>query len=229
MLLLSKNGDFILFSNNLKTGPGLPLVFLHGALGTSADWEPVCSFLPPCRCIAFDLPGHGKSPFVKDFVINIPRFHLIGYSMGGRIAMAYAQKNPQQVASLTVMSTHPGLKTEEEKAARLKSDYEWAELLFTLPIDEFLFRWYNQAIFKPFRPDLTMRKRQNIPDLAAAFIHFSLAKQPFYEIDEGLVGERDEKFRALYKNPVLIPEAGHMVHLENPAFVAKIIEKRVFS
>lgn len=143
--------------------------------------------------------------------------------------MAYAQKHPEQVASLTVMSAHPGLKSEKEKEERLKRDSEWAQLLFMLPIDEFLARWYNQSIFKPFQPDLTMRKRQNIPDLAAAFLYFSLAKQPFYEIDEVLVGERDEKFRALYKNPVLIPDAGHMVHLENPAFVAKIIEKRVFS
>lgn len=209
----------------LKEGPGVPLVFLHGFLGSAGDWEPVCSFLPPSQCIGLDLPGHGNSPFVEDFTIDIPRFHLIGYSMGGRLAMSYAFKHPEQIESITLMSAHPGLKSEEEKKERLKKDQEWANLLFELPIDEFLIRWYNQPLFKPFKPDLTMRKQQNIPHLAAALMHYSLGKQMRFEIDGVLVGERDEKFRALYKNPILIPNACHMVHLENPEAVAQIIQK----
>ncbi len=211
----------------LKEGPGLPIVFLHGFLGTAADWEAVCSFLPPCSCIGFDLPGHGQSPFIENFILDIPRFHLVGYSMGGRLALGYAAQHPQQVASLTLMSVHPGLKTEEERQARLVNDQTWANLLFELSIDDFLIQWYNQSVFKPFKPDLSMRKRQNIPALAAALTHYSLAKQPCYEIDGVLVGERDTKFRALYPNPVLIPDAGHMVHLENPKNVSLIIKRRL--
>ena len=207
----------------LKTGPGIPLVFLHGFLGTAADWEPVCSYLPPCPCIGLTLPGHGGTPFTEEFHIDIPRFHLIGYSMGGRIAMAYAKKHPEQIASLTVLSAHPGLKNEEERKLRWESDQGWAKLLLKLPIDDFLLQWYDQSIFKPFRPDLSMRREQNIPGLAAALLHYSLAKQPVYEMDGPLVGERDMKFRALYKNPILVPNAGHMVHLENPEFVARKI------
>ena len=209
----------------LKTGPGIPLVFLHGFLGQAADWEPVCSYLPPCRCIGLDLPGHGSAPFVEEFHIDIPHFHLIGYSMGGRIAMAYANKHPERIASLTVISAHPGLNSDEEKRLRWESDRIWADLLFKLPIDDFLVQWYDQPIFKPFRPNLSMRRKQNIPGLAAALLHYSLAKQPVYEIEGVLVGERDLKFRALYKNPILIPNAGHMVHLENPQAVAMRIQR----
>ncbi len=211
----------------LKQGTGVPLVFLHGFLGTAMDWEAVCSYLPNCECIGFDLPGHGQSPFMEEFMIPIERFHLIGYSMGGRIAMGYAEKHPEQVATLTVISAHPGLKSGEEREKRLEHDREWAKLLFELPIDDFLKRWYDQSIFNAFRPDFSMRKQQNIDGLAAALIHFSLGRQLYYEIDRCLVGEKDEKFRALYKNPILIPNAGHMVHLENPQFVAQLIQRKL--
>lgn len=211
----------------LQKGPGLPLVFLHGFLGTAADWKPVCSFLPPCTCIGFDLPGHGNSPFMETFDIDIPRFHLIGYSMGGRQALMYAAKHPEQIETLTLMSTHPGLKTEEERQKRLKNDAKWAKLIFELPIDEFLLRWYHQPLFRNFKPDLSMRRKQNTAALATVLVHYSLAKQPRFEIDGVLVGARDKKFRALFKHPVLIPNSGHAVHLENPQIVAQIIQRRV--
>lgn len=210
----------MLASTILKQGPGTPLVFLHGFLGTAADWEPVCSFLPPCQCIGLDLPGHGKSPFTEEIQIDIPYFHLIGYSMGGRIAASYAKQYPEQIASLTLMSAHPGLKSEEEREARRKNEERWIQLLFELPIDDFLLQWYDQPTFKLFRPDLSMRKQQSILGLAAAMCHYSLTKQPYCEMKNVLVGERDMKFRALHKKGIVVPHAGHMVHLENPSFVA---------
>jgi 2-succinyl-6-hydroxy-2,4-cyclohexadiene-1-carboxylate synthase len=217
----------MLASKGLKTGPGTPIVFFHGFLGTGADWEAVCTFLPPIPCIAFDLPGHGASPFMEEFVIDIPRFHLVGYSMGGRIAVAYAAKHPAQIASLTLLSTHPGLKTDEEKQSRFESDSKWAQLLHQLSIDDFLLRWYDQPIFKTYRPDLKMRREQNIPNLARALMHYSLSKQKFTPLDGVLVGENDLKFRALFCNPVVVPNAGHMVHLENPQFIAQTLEKNI--
>ncbi len=207
-----------------------PLVFLHGFLGKGSDWEAVCSYLPPCRIYCPDLPGHGNSPFTENFTLDLPdpTFHLIGYSMGGRLAAAYAEKNPQRIASLTLLSTHPGLRTEEEKKKRWESDSRWAKLLFELPIDEFLARWYDQPVFKPYVPDLTLRKKQNIAALVQSLLHNSLSKQPVYELDQVLVGEYDEKFRALYKNPILVPKSGHMIHLENPQAVAIEIQRRIY-
>lgn len=210
--------------HNLKEGDGLPLVFLHGFLGTSSDWEPLCSYLPPCPCIGFDLPGHGHSPFQENFTIDLPRFHLIGYSMGGRIAAQYAAQHPEQVASLTIMSAHPGLKTEQERRARWQQDQKWAQMLLERPIDEFLSLWYSQPIFQSFKPDLKKRRQQNIPALAKALLHYSLAKQPLLDLKNVLVGERDEKFRSLFQNPMIIPDVAHAIHLENPKAVAKILE-----
>lgn len=208
----------------LKKGPGPSILFLHGFLGRSEDWLAISSYLPPCTCIGFDLPGHGMSPFELDFDIDVSNCHVVGYSLGGRIALQHFYK---KALSLTLLSVHPGLKTEEEKKIRLESDAKWAKLLLTVPIDEFLSAWYDQPIFKPFKPDFSLRREQNVQGLASCLMHFSLAKQKLFEIDNVLVGERDVKFRALYKNPVVIPDSGHMIHFENPKAVAEIIKQRV--
>lgn len=222
----------IAFHKTLKQGPGIPLVFLHGFLGNSLDWEAVCSYLPPCHCIGVDLPGHGRSPFSEtfDFVFPAPKFHLIGYSMGGRLALMYAMRHPERIERLLIASSHPGLASEEAKSQRLESDKEWAKRLVEWPIDDFLKCWYDQPLFTTFKPNFSMRRQQNPYALASALIHYSLGKQPLLQVDQALhiVGEKDAKFRALHPNAILIPEAGHVVHLENPSAFARIIEQILY-
>ena len=210
----------------LKQGSGVPLVFLHGFLGSSFDWLPVCSYLPDCLCIGVDLPGHGKSPFTEDFCSAMPDFpsmHLIGYSMGGRLAMQYAEKFPEKIASLTVLSAHPGLATAQEKQARLVLDRQWADKMRAC-FQTFLQEWYAQPIFAGFRPD---RSTQNPELLAKTLLHYSLGNQNVMQPQAHfLVGERDLKYRALFPHATVIPDAGHMIHLENPREVAFKICKR---
>ena len=87
------------------------LVFLHGLLGTQAGWQKLSENLPHFDCIALDLPWHGsaKNYPVQDFdetcayvakqiqraVGNQPYF-LVGYSLGGRIALYYALYSQQE-------------------------------------------------------------------------------------------------------------------------------------
>ena len=211
----------------LNSGSGIPLVFLHGFLGSFSDWIPLSKFLPSFPIFAIDLPGHGETPFQEEVEIELPYFHLIGYSLGGRIAMGYAKKHPEKIASLQIISAHPGLKTKEEKKKRLIHDQKWADLLLEVSIDEFLMRWYDQPIFRPFAPDLSMRKKQNIAALRSALLHFSLGKQERFQIAQAYVGERDLKFLSLYPNPIVIPNSGHMVHLENPKALADQLQRRL--
>ena len=219
------------YSRILKHGPGVPLVFSHGFLGKSTDWEAVSALLPPCLCIGIDLPGHGSSPFSEtfDFLLPSSRFHLIGYSMGGRLALQYALRYPDRIDRLFLISTHPGLTSEEEKKQRLASDQTWADLLLHLPIDEFLIRWYDQPLFHGFKPDFSKRREQNRSELALAMMHYSLGKQPFCDASGAIhvVGEEDAKFRALHPTALVIPNTGHAIHLENPKALAQIIMERI--
>jgi 2-succinyl-6-hydroxy-2,4-cyclohexadiene-1-carboxylate synthase len=215
----------------LKEGPGIPLVFLHGFLGVSSDWESVCSYLPPCHCIGVDLPGHGGSPFSPIFEFEPPasKFHLIGYSMGGRLAMQYALQHPEKIENLIIASAHPGLGLREERAKRLKSDAVWAKLLLELPIDEFLRRWYDQPLFKTYRPDFSMRRKQNITDLTRALMHYSLGSQPVLNVEKAIhiVGEKDTKFRALHPEAIVVLDSGHVIHLEKPENFAEILKRNL--
>lgn len=213
----------------LKNGAGIPLLFLHGFLGMGSEWEAVCAHLPDHRCVAYDLPGHGASRSEEDFRFEPEeeRFILVGYSMGGRLALRYAAAHPERIEALVLLSTHPGLADEKEKRRRLQEDEAWARLLLEVPIDEFLARWYDRPLFAPFKPDLMKRKTQDPQALAAALRRFSLAKQPRFSTENALslVGERDELYRKLYPQGIVIPNAGHMLHLENPKAVALEIQK----
>lgn len=215
----------------LKKGPGIPLVFLHGFLGSSADWLPMCSYLHACHCLGMNLPGHGDSPFTTTFEFQPPakKFHLIGYSMGGRLALQYALRYPEKIGLLLIASAHPGLNTIEAKQQRLKSDAAWAALLLQQPIDEFLKRWYDQPLFVNFRPDLSLRRKQNRQALASALLHYSLGHQPILQVPKAVhvVGEKDEKFRILHPNAIIVPNASHMVHLENPLAFAQILQHQL--
>ncbi len=211
-----------------KNNP-IPLVLLHGFLGTKADWDPVCSHLEEFECILGELPGHGKTPFTKDFfnlIPALPKMHLIGYSMGGRLAMQYAQAFEDRIASLTILSAHRGLQDGKEK--RLMLDQQWSKKIVG-SFDDFLEEWYNQSIFGGFKPDFAMRKKHNPTELVKALNFYSLGNQDLLKPKNALfvVGEKDTKYRKLYPDATVVPDAYHMVHLENPKFIADVIRNEV--
>ncbi|MCC7146693.1 MAG: alpha/beta fold hydrolase [Phycisphaeraceae bacterium] len=90
-------------------GRGMPLVFLHGSGCDLADWDPVIAALPASqRTIRMDFRGHGQSSVPKavftitdlaDDVLaladhlRIPRFVLVGHSLGGMVAMELARRS----------------------------------------------------------------------------------------------------------------------------------------
>lgn len=207
-----------------------PLVFLHGFLGTGRDWSAVLSHLPPCETLCLNLPGHGGAPFTPTFTLppdlHYP-IHLIGYSMGGRLALQWAARHPHLVASLTLLSTHPGLTSEEARRKKWEEDCLWARRLLTLPIDEFLKAWYDQPLFCPPHPMRTIEDRES---MARALLHYSGSKLPVatFAGAYSAVGERDLIYRKLLPHATVIPGGGHAIHLQNPKGVAEFLRERIF-
>ncbi len=218
----------------MQTAGNIPIVFLHGFLGSPLDWHSVCSFLPNHHCITINLPGHSKTPFTTDFTEWMPsynQFHLVGYSLGGRLALQYAKSFPHKIASLTLASSHFGLRTTKEKKQRLLQDQIWAQKLASLPLEDFLTIWYKQTIFHHFKPDFTKRLEHDPQELSKALVHFSLAKQPLIKPKKALilVGEKDMKYREIHPQATIIPNAAHMVHLENPSAFAQFLQLHIQS
>ncbi|WP_028109273.1 2-succinyl-6-hydroxy-2,4-cyclohexadiene-1-carboxylate synthase [Ferrimonas futtsuensis] len=137
------------------------LVLLHGFLGSAGDWQPVLPALEQhFHCLALDLPGHGdnrcpltQGPGFDEVCIHLESqlpqapFHLLGYSLGGRIALHLARRHPERLLSLTLESAHPGLTQESDRAQRRQADGQWQQLLQQHPLSDFLERWYRQPVF----------------------------------------------------------------------------------
>ncbi|GHE19507.1 alpha/beta fold hydrolase [Halomonas urumqiensis] len=103
-------------------GDGVPLVVIHGLFGSADNWRShVKSWQQRYRVIAVDLRNHGSSPHVEgmgyadmaeDVIrlldsLDIPRAHLLGHSMGGKVVISLANLAPERVASLIVADIAP--------------------------------------------------------------------------------------------------------------------------
>lgn len=107
---------------SLIAGGGTAVVMLHASLGSKAQWSPlVAAMAPRFRAIALDLRGYGDLPpaglgmstGADDDVVALEerldglvapraRFHLVGHSYGGFVALRYARLHPDRVASLAL-------------------------------------------------------------------------------------------------------------------------------
>lgn len=226
-----------------------PLVFLHGFLGCKEDFVPLVSKLETnYYCICLDLPGHGSSVMQENALesivstlshLNITSTDFVGYSMGGRICLELYQKYPTLYKKMIILSSHPGLKNQEEKDARWQEDLKWVDLLENRSLDEFLNAWYEQPLFAHFKKTglfanvLKRRQKQNPNGLAEMLKTFSLAKQDHIIPPSALFlyGEEDLKYETLYRtllkeNQVKrISKSEHPVHLQNPEECATMVQE----
>ncbi len=229
------------FSTLTRGNPSLPpLIFLHGFLGCKEDWEGFFPYFEDrYHCIAWDLPGHGSTPYC-DHILRAVKEEiqrtcskkplLLGYSMGGRIALSLKE----YASALIILCSHPGLKTQKEKDERLQIDKTWSEKLQTLPFDHFLKEWYAQPIFPPNSQMPPQRKRnQNPQSLSRVMTQMSLSSQEYgedYPIPTlFLHGEKDLKYAELYRTLPKsvavrsVDHSGHAVHLEQTLLCANHI------
>lgn len=104
----------------LEAGTGPALVFLHGVGGESVLWQrQIAHFGLRFRAIAWDMPGHGRSPLLpvtswdtlSDALVRllddlaVESAHLVGHSMGGMLAQYLYHHHPDRVASLVLAGT----------------------------------------------------------------------------------------------------------------------------
>ncbi len=239
----------------MKPAAPLPTVLLHGFLGQPADWAPVQAALGPALHIRVPLlPGHGAvAPPDEDAFIAaqaaLGPCRLVGYSLGGRIALRWALEYPQQVRSLALVSASPGLEDESARAERRARDAAWAALLRAGDREAFLHAWYGQPVFAALRAKKflladVMRRRARSPlaDLAAVVERMSPGRIPSLWSRLGeltmpvlqVAGADDPAYgeiagRAARLSPRgsarSIPGSGHAVPEEQPAALAAVLQE----
>jgi 2-succinyl-6-hydroxy-2,4-cyclohexadiene-1-carboxylate synthase len=211
------------------------------------------------RTIRIDLVGHGRSESPTDpgsyamprcaqqvvavlDELRLVRPHLLGYSMGGRVALALCCLHPRRVASAMLVGASAGVEDAAARAARAREDESLATRIEREGVAAFVDWWME-------RPLLASQKRLGSAVWAAARaerlancargLALSLrgmgsgAQPPLHHqlADLGVpiclaVGEEDAKFRAIAADLArrlpnarlaLVPGAGHAAHLESPA------------
>ncbi|HFZ8994251.1 TPA: 2-succinyl-6-hydroxy-2,4-cyclohexadiene-1-carboxylate synthase [Citrobacter freundii] len=241
----------ILHAQMQEGQPGAPwLVFLHGFSGDCREWQTVGENFSAFSRLYVDLPGHGGSADIEVsgfadvsqllratlISYNIQKYWLIGYSLGGRVAMMAACHGMDGLCGLVVEGGHPGLPHPEERAQRLLNDRRWASRFRSEPLAKVFNDWYQQPVFASLNAQqraalVALRSQNNGATLAAMLEATSLARQPDLRAQINartfplyyICGERDNKFRALAVELSLpchiIRHAGHNAHRENPAGV----------
>lgn len=239
------------------------LLLLHGFLGSCEDFDAIVPQLSDqfC-CLSIDLPGHGQTQVSEEnytmsntaeLIIhlldrfNISQCYLIGYSMGGRLALYLALQFPDRFPKTVLESASPGLKTESERLARKQHDARLADRLES-DFPAFLADWYEQPMFRSFQQhpnfeQLIQQRLKNRPSELAKSLHYlGTGEQPSLwnrlKIHQNplllLVGERDRKFVSINQEMAnnckaaqlkIIPNAGHNIHAEDPQIFANCVRK----
>ncbi|MFN8277719.1 MAG: alpha/beta fold hydrolase [Chitinophagales bacterium] len=104
------------------TGAGFPVIVLHGLMGSLDNWQTVAkAWGANFKVYTIDQRNHGRSPWSDDFNYellandllqfmdeqNISKAHLVGHSMGGKVAMQVALQHPERMAKLVVVDVAP--------------------------------------------------------------------------------------------------------------------------
>lgn len=243
------------------------IVLLHGFTGSTKTWHRVIEHLPSSiKIVTIDLLGHGKTESPKDpsrytmieqvkdleeifHQLDLHDFTLLGYSMGGRVALSYAARFPKRIKRLILESASPGLRTEEEQAARRQSDESLADEIEEKGIHWFVEKWENIPLFAS-QKTLPAEVRQAVREERLSQSETGLANSlrgmgtgaqaslwrklirlsmPVFLI----TGELDQKFVHIAEQMVdqlpnaqhmIVPNAGHSIHVENPEQFATIVK-----
>lgn len=248
-----------------RLGEGEPLLLLHGFTGDRRTWDGLAPLLPARQLIMLDLPGHGDSDspersaawhmssVAADLIslldaLGLPQVHLLGYSLGGRLALYLALRYPRRILSLTLESASPGLADEGERQVRRRRDEQLADkieargIAWFVDFWESLPMWASQANLPAdiLAAQRNQRLRNDPAGLASSLRGLGTGAQP--SLWESLpeiqlptlliVGALDSKFRrinATMRDSIpgarlaIIDGAGHNTHLEKPDEFARVV------
>ena len=240
---------------------------LHGFTLGGPSWDDLTSRMPAgWRWIAPDLRGHGHAPAdectmercAADLVemwdhLGVERSHVVGYSMGGRLALHVAVRLPERTRSLLTIGAHAGLEGAERDQRR-RADEELARRIETDGLDAFVQDWEAMPMFAGIarRGDEfvgrlhEIRMRNSATGLAASLRGMgAAAMQPLWDELPNIgmpctfaAGEEDRRFiDAAVRISGLVPDScmraipgcGHAAQFEDPDATAAVLVEHLSS
>jgi 2-succinyl-6-hydroxy-2,4-cyclohexadiene-1-carboxylate synthase len=245
-------------------GEGPPVTLLHGFTQSGRSWRELISHMPEgWKWIVPDLRGHGQtvtSPgaqcsmqaCTEDLValweeLDLGRTHLVGYSMGGRLALHVAARRPERLLSLVTIGAHAGLE-EDARAGRSAGDEALAERIENDGLESFVDYWGSLSLFAGLRrrgegylAQLRADRMQNhVAGLACSLRGMGAGvMEPVWgdlgrvnvpctfvagQLDHGYVASARRLAATVPNGQVeIVPRAGHAVHQERPDAFARVL------
>ena len=233
------------------------LFCIHGNFQTPSVWKPLAENLKARNVnldvIPVNLENYSFDGFdcwVDDFCNSVQtlagqeKSFLLGYSLGGRLALHASLQNPNLWKSAILVGADPGLESEEEKRLQLDRDRNWAERLRREPLEKLVDEWDAQSVFCGIGNQAPRNLGEMDPDrLSHQFEVFSKGIQQnlvpkLAELKRPPVlfvsGEKDHKYQGIGEKLAkstsivkaqVIADAGHRVPWENPeSFVQVLID-----
>lgn len=242
------------------SGEGHPLVIIHGLFGSADNWRSMARYFSRFyRVISVDLRNHGRSPHsdTQDFAsmaadieqlcgdLGLHKVHVIGHSLGGKVAMQFAAEQPAWVEKLVVVDISPrryfsehtplmdamlaldlnslGSRTAVDEALSDKvSDKSVRQfLLMNLQSGEDGLYWrINLPALKANYPQLMAAVCENTTVSANSLFVYGALSEYVTDEDRALIREQfpQAQFQAIEK-------AGHWVHAERPQQFKQVVEE----
>ncbi len=163
---------------------------------------------------------------------------LVGYSMGGRLALQTALSAPGAFSAAVALSAHPGFQLQSEKEARITEDRDWKNLM----LEDFSAFWKKWNAREALRDTSTPPKPQLSEEEKRIWAHhlikLSTGSQDFFPtlMQQGLkipvlsvTGQNDKKFSdfqnlyAPFVKTHILNAAGHRLPLEKPKELAAVV------
>ena len=243
---------------------GVPILVLHGFTGSAQAMDPLSERLAAglaARVICPDLVGHGRSEVPDDVdlyrveamagqvadlagALGCDPFHLVGYSMGGRVALTLGCMWPQRLQSLCLIGASAGIADPAQRKSRARADAARAARI-TSDFAAFVDEWMADPLFAGqaalgqahLRAARDQRLASSPAGLARSLVAggtgsmASLHKrlQDCEVPTLALAGARDTKFCSIAEQlaaaipvcaAVPVEGAGHAAHLERPESTA---------
>jgi 2-succinyl-6-hydroxy-2,4-cyclohexadiene-1-carboxylate synthase len=250
--------------NYLVTGEGTPVTLLHGFTQSGKSWQEVIAAMPPgWRWVVPDLRGHGLTRLnpgapcsmdacTADLVmlwdqLGIERTHLVGYSMGGRLALHAAARRPERLLSLLTIGAHAGL-DEEARVGRQMGDEALARRIEQEGLEAFVHYWSSLPLFAGLErrgPSVVAQLRAERMSNTVAGLAASLrgmgagVMEPLWtelgrvdvpctfvagQLDHGYVASARRLAASVPNGRVeVVLRAGHAAHQERPEAFARVL------